>query len=201
MQTNVASRPLALAIWPPSESRVVRSIILIVLGTAVLTASAKIVVPYQPVPITLQTFAIMALAAAYGSRLAVATVPGVSRRGLRGHSGVRVGGSGARLLPRTDRRLPCRIHSSGADRRLCRRPRLGPLDHPAVRGDDRGRRGGLRPGLCLAGAVCPAGGHTGIGFAGAWTYGVLPFLLGDLLKIALAALAVPATWGLVGRRG
>ena len=30
--------------------------------------------------------------------------------------------------------------------------------------------------------------------------GVAPFVLGDLLKIALAALLVPACWGLFGRK-
>jgi biotin transport system substrate-specific component len=44
------------------------------------------------------------------------------------------------------------------------------------------------------------GQRTGIGLSGAWSNGVVPFLLGDLLKIALTAAAVPAVWGLVGRR-
>ncbi|MCP4308787.1 MAG: hypothetical protein GY788_28710 [bacterium] len=34
----------------------------------------------------------------------------------------------------------------------------------------------------------------------AFEWGVAPFVLGDLLKIALAALAVPAIWGPVDRR-
>jgi biotin transport system substrate-specific component len=37
----------------------------------------------------------------------------------------------------------------------------------------------------------------GIGMQAAWAHGVLPFILGDLLKIVLTAAAVPAAWGVV----
>jgi biotin transport system substrate-specific component len=40
-------------------------------------------------------------------------------------------------------------------------------------------------------------GATGLGPAAAWTGGVLPFLLADLVKIALAACLIPAAWLLV----
>ena len=43
-------------------------------------------------------------------------------------------------------------------------------------------------------------GTVGPGMAFAFEWGVAPFVLGDLLKIALAALAVPAIWSLVDRR-
>jgi biotin transport system substrate-specific component len=42
-------------------------------------------------------------------------------------------------------------------------------------------------------------GGTGIGLAKAWSAGVVPFLLGDLLKSVLVALAVPAAWRVDGR--
>src|SRR3712207_4614320 len=45
-----------------------------VLGTLILWASAKISVPFWPVPMTLQTGAVAALAAVYGWRLGAATV-------------------------------------------------------------------------------------------------------------------------------
>lgn len=44
------------------------------LGTAILTLSAKISLPFYPVPITMQTFAVIVLGCIYGSRLATATV-------------------------------------------------------------------------------------------------------------------------------
>jgi biotin transport system substrate-specific component len=45
-----------------------------VLGTLILWASAKISVPFWPVPMNLQTMAVAGLAAVYGSRLGAATV-------------------------------------------------------------------------------------------------------------------------------
>lgn len=44
------------------------------LGAALLTLSAKISIPFYPVHTTMQTFAVIALGCAYGSRLAAATV-------------------------------------------------------------------------------------------------------------------------------
>jgi len=50
--------------------------VLVVFGIALIAISSKIQVPLwpNPTPVTLQTMAIFALSAAYGSRLAVATV-------------------------------------------------------------------------------------------------------------------------------
>jgi biotin transport system substrate-specific component len=45
-----------------------------------------------------------------------------------------------------------------------------------------------------------ASSASGIGIDKAWAGGVVPFVLADLLKIALAALAIPASWMLVDRR-
>ena len=56
----------------------------------------------------------------------------------------------------------------------------------------------LSPGLIkLLGA---AEGTRGTGMSFAWAQGVAPFLLADLLKIALAALVIPASWGLVEKK-
>ena len=42
-------------------------------------------------------------------------------------------------------------------------------------------------------------GAVGIGASAAFAKGVLPFVLGDLIKIALAALVVSTGWTLIGR--
>ncbi|MFN9077995.1 MAG: aquaporin, partial [bacterium] len=49
-------------------------VVLAVAGTALLTLSAKLKVPFYPVPMTMQTLVVLVLGAAYGWRLAVATV-------------------------------------------------------------------------------------------------------------------------------
>ena len=47
---------------------------LVVLGIAALAIAAKIKVPMWPVPITMGTFAVLTLGAAYGPRLGLTTI-------------------------------------------------------------------------------------------------------------------------------
>jgi biotin transport system substrate-specific component len=56
----------------------------VILGTVLLTLSAKISVPVVPVPVTLQTLAVALLAAGFGARIAVATVALYLIEGLAG---------------------------------------------------------------------------------------------------------------------
>ena len=65
---------LALA-WPESAlARWLTAGAAILFGVCLLTLSAKIQVPFWPVPMTMQTLVILVLGMAYGSRLALATV-------------------------------------------------------------------------------------------------------------------------------
>ena len=57
-----------------SPASVAKAILLISIGVAALFISAKIKVPFWPVPVTLQTMVVMLIGAAYGLRLGVATV-------------------------------------------------------------------------------------------------------------------------------
>lgn len=57
-----------------TAARVWTNIATVVLGTVLLTLSAKVSVPVQPIPVTLQTLAVAIIAASLGWRLAVATV-------------------------------------------------------------------------------------------------------------------------------
>src|ERR1700680_4664152 len=69
--------PLAEVLWPDRAegvSGVLRSAVLIALGTALLTLSAKVNLPLPYVPMTLQTLVVLMLGAAYGGRLGAATV-------------------------------------------------------------------------------------------------------------------------------
>ena len=57
---------------------------LALLGTLVLVVSAKIAVPFYPVPMTLQTLAVLTLGTLFGARLAAATVALYLAEGLVG---------------------------------------------------------------------------------------------------------------------
>lgn len=77
MSSNVSSEHLATAFWPQPDSGVralVRSVVLVVAGTALLTLSAKVNVPLPYVPMTMQTLVVLMIGAGYGSRLGFITL-------------------------------------------------------------------------------------------------------------------------------
>jgi biotin transport system substrate-specific component len=62
-------------LWPArGSSRPLRLLLLALLGSALLTISAKLEVPFYPVPMTMQTLVVLLLGMAYGARLGAATV-------------------------------------------------------------------------------------------------------------------------------
>ena len=168
------------ALWPASgASRALRAVLLALLGSALLTVSAKIQVPFYPVPMTLQTLVVLLLGLALGWRLAFATVLLYLAQGAIGlpvFAGTPEKGIGlAYMLGPTGGYL------------------LGFALAAAVTGWIAGRRRDL---LALVGAVL-AGTATIwvcgvlwlaslVGFQQALALGLVPFLLGDLVKAALA---------------
>ncbi|MEQ5775777.1 biotin transporter BioY [Thalassospira sp. NFXS8] len=73
---NTVSKPAETRIATESKPETKTGLkysLMILAGIAVLTASAKITVPFWPVPMTLQTMAVMAIALATGPRVASAT--------------------------------------------------------------------------------------------------------------------------------
>jgi biotin transport system substrate-specific component len=62
-------------LWPAQgTSRALRALLLALLGSALLTISAKVEVPFYPVPMTMQTLVVLLIGMAYGARLGTATV-------------------------------------------------------------------------------------------------------------------------------
>tara|TARA_Y100000590_G_C15316712_1_gene862321 strand:- start:27 stop:608 length:582 start_codon:yes stop_codon:yes gene_type:complete len=62
-------------IWPLKKSNVIlKNIILVVLGTVILTISAKIQIPFWPVPMTMQTYVVLVISMIYGFRLSIITL-------------------------------------------------------------------------------------------------------------------------------
>ena len=54
--------------------KVLKTFILIFVGTMALTISAKLKIPFYPVPMTMQTFVVLALGIAFGYKIGLATV-------------------------------------------------------------------------------------------------------------------------------
>jgi biotin transport system substrate-specific component len=183
---------LSETLLPAAGARLwLKRALLVALGVAALTVAAKVRVPFWPVPVTMQTFVVLGLGAAYGLRLGVATVLGYLLLGALG-VGVFTGeGAGlAYMLGGTGGYLAGFVLAAAL------------LGLAARRGWDRSVP---RMALAmLAGSVLiylPGVLWLGVlhGFDKpilAW--GLYPFLLGDALKLALAALLFPAAWRAVG---
>ena len=56
------------------SSKVLKSVLVIILGSIVLTISAKTKIPFYPVPMTMQTFVVLFLGLSFGYKIGLATV-------------------------------------------------------------------------------------------------------------------------------
>jgi len=188
---------LAATLWPEGKtSPVIRNATLAVLGSALMWLSAKVQVPLYPVPITMQTLVVLVLGVAYGPRLGAATMILYL---LEGAVGLPVFAGG---------------WSEGGGFHLLYGPTGGYLAGFVVAAAVCGRlaeQGWDRKIVTAAGAmiignlIIYALGLTWlaiqIGLADAIKYGIVPFLVGDALKIALGTCALPVAWrGISGRR-
>jgi biotin transport system substrate-specific component len=173
------------ALWPlRGASRWVRAALLAVLGSALLTLSAKIQVPFYPVPMTMQTLVVLLIGMAFGARLGVATVALYLAEGAVGlpvFAGTPEKGIGLAYMmgPTGGYLLGFVLAAAIAGWIVERRRDAAGLALAVVAGSIAIYAPGV---LWLAGLV---------GFAKALEFGVVPFLWGDLLKAGLAfALAV-----------
>ena len=56
------------------NQKLIKSLILVILGSIILTISAKIKIPFYPVPMTMQTFVVLLLGVSFGYKIAITTV-------------------------------------------------------------------------------------------------------------------------------
>lgn len=183
---------IAQALWPATAgNRVLRAVLLIAAGCVLLTISAKTQVPFWPVPMTMQTFVVLVLGAALGWRLAGATVLAYLVQGAAGLP-VFAGGTGLAYLAG-----PTGGYLVGF---LAGAVVVGWL---AERGWDRHFASSLvAMALGIATVFACGVGYlaTLIGLQPAITAGLLPFLAGEALKIALAMAVMPLAWRFLARR-
>ena len=57
-----------------TQTKLFKSLVVIFLGSIALTISAKIKIPFYPVPMTMQTFVVLFLGISFGHKIALATV-------------------------------------------------------------------------------------------------------------------------------
>ncbi len=174
-----------------------RHVALIVLGSLIIYLCARITfpVPGSPVPVTGQTFGVLLVGGALGSRRGVASVALYVLIGLigfpffaegKGGVGVILGATGGYLVGFIlAGAVVGRLAELGWDRRV-----LGALAAMAI-----GNVVIYLVGVPWLMAVLDVDLATGI------KLGVTPFIVGDIVKLLLAAAAFPAAWWVVDRRG
>ena len=57
-----------------TQSQIIKSLLVIFFGSIILAISAKIKIPFYPVPMTMQTFVVLFLGISLGYKIALATI-------------------------------------------------------------------------------------------------------------------------------
>jgi biotin transport system substrate-specific component len=193
---NDNRRPtLASMLWPQqAASRIARFAALAIGGALALAISAKIQVPFYPVPMTLQTLVVLVIGAAFGARLAAATVLLYLAEGLLGlqvFAGIAAG--------------PLYMAGPTGGYLLGFLVAAALVGWLAERGWDRSL-GWLLAAVVLGHLVIFAGGYAWlaylIGPEKAWLFGIVPFFAATIVKTLLAWALVAAAWrGVASLRG
>ena len=192
---NFSRTNLIYAILPSFQSHWVYKLILVLIGSLLLTLSAKIQVPFYPVPMTMQTCVLLFISMTLGSKLASLTVLLYLVEGALGlpvFAGTPLKGLGLEYIlgPTGGYLIGFFLASyivgyladNGFDRTFFR-AFIAMLIGTIL--------------IFLCGYVWLSGF---IGLEKAMQFGVLPFFWSELFKISLATAALPICWNIVGRK-
>ena len=181
MQNNTA---LINRIFPTEgTSTYLKNIILVFFGTLLLTVSAKVQVPFWPVPMTMQTFVVFLIGMTYGWRLALFTLLAYLFEGAIGLPVFAKGGGLAYLIGPTAGYLYGMFFASIV---------IGMLSQKGFSNSYV---------LCLIALIIGSiiifalgVGYLGsiIGYDKAITAGLMPFIPSELFKVALAVAIIPS---------
>lgn len=168
---------------------------LVALGVAAMAVAAKIKVPFWPVPLTMQTFVVLTLGAAYGARLGTVTMLAY----------LAVGALGFDVFTSSTAELNGLAYMTGGTGGylvgfVAAAALMGVL---ARRGWDRDA-GRTALAMLAGNALIYVPGVLWLGVLHGWdapilSWGLYPFLLGDAAKLGLAVLLLPLAWKAVGR--
>lgn len=191
--TTATHRTLLDTLW--QDRTLLRNVVLIIAGSLLLTLSAKIKVPFYPVPMTMQTLVVLLVGFTFGWRMAGATVLFYLAQGALGlpvfagtpEKGIgmayMMGPTGGYLVGFVLAAMLCGwLAERGWDRSLWR----------------------LVVAMLIANCVIYLLGIAWLGSVVGWdkpvlAWGMIPFLYGDLLKIVLGAVLLTLGWKLLDR--
>ena len=182
---------LAAELWQSRQPLpIIRAVTLAVAGSLLLTLSAKVQIPFYPVPLTMQTFVVLVLGVAYGWKLGAMTLLLYLAEGALGlpvfagtpEKGIGIaymtGPTGGYLLGFVVAAAACGwLAEKGWDRRVST----------------------TFAAMLIGNLIIYAFGLLWLGALLGWDkpllqWGMYPFLFGDLLKIALAMVVLPGAW-------
>ncbi len=183
---------LADTLW--EKQGLMRPLILAIAGAALLTLSARLKIPFYPVPMTMQTFVVLGLGMIYGWKLGASTVilylalgafglpvfAGTPEKGLG--LAYMAGPTGGYLLG-----FALAVIATG---------------YLAEKGWDR-KISGTFLAMLVGNVIIYIPGLTWLGQVVGWdkpilAWGMTPFLFGDLAKIVLAMIILPMAWKRLG---
>jgi biotin transport system substrate-specific component len=180
-----------------------RQVMMVLAGSAFIAVAAQISVPMFPVPMTLQTLAILMVGFAYGSRLGAATLVAYLAEGAMGLPVFANGMNGAAFFGPTAGFLLGFVAMAWA------------AGWAAERGIAKGVTGTALAGLVISALLYVPGLAWPMAVAGAfgveaswigneftsyyWAYFMAPFLVGDAVKAGIAALLVAGGWKALSR--
>lgn len=199
MATTLNQKVLSEALWQAEGAGLwAKRAVLVAAGIAALTVAAQIRLPMWPVPATMQTFVVLSIGAAYGTRLGLVTLLGYLLIGAFGFdvfTGSTAANNGiAYMLGATGGYLVGFAVAGGVMGALARRG----WDQSVVK---------MALAMLIGNAVIYAFGLPWMAWlfleskGAAWVieWGLTNFVAFDLLKLALAALLFPTLWRMVGK--
>jgi biotin transport system substrate-specific component len=182
---------VAVVVAPRADTRVA-AVVKVAVGVLLLTLLAQVRVQIGPVPITGQTLGVLLLGAAYGLPLGLVSVGAYLALGAAGLPVFAGSASGlAYLAGPTGGYLVGFVLAAAL------------LGYLSRRGWDKGVLSCALM-MLLASLVIYLPGVTwlkqvlGASWSAAFAAGVAPFLVGDALKLAIATVALPGAWRLLG---
>ena len=175
------TRSLSSVFWARKGSRAYKNIAVILIGVLGITIAAKMSIPLQPIPITLQDFAVLFIGMTYGWRLGSLTVMLYL---FVGAIGLPIFADSPLLAPNAGfllAFLPATVVSGYL------------VEH------GWGKHMLTTALAALAGlAVIFIGGLSVLAIFVGWQksieLGLLPFILGDVLKLTFLSIAIPVFW-------
>ena len=197
MKTINNTLTIANLVWPSGKSlNALRYLVLALAGSLLIAISSKVQIPFYPVPMTMQTFVILGLSMAYGWRLAGVTLTLYLLEGALGlpvfagtpEKGIgfayMVGSTGGYLIGFLAAAVTCGyLGEKGWDRNVFKTAAAMFIGNVLI----------YIPGVLWLGVLL------------GWDkpiidWGLTPFILGDLTKLALAAAVLPLLWKILDKK-